>query len=176
MDRDDALAAIEQLHAAQARLYMDGDVAAAREMLSADITWHVPGRSPIAGSYRGRDEVIEYMLARRVLANGTFRMHRLDVLTGSGSTVAVLTDGSAQIDGVDRRWSTVGLYRLEDGRVAECWLLPLDQAEFDDIWTPRGAARPATARPERRGPPRSQPIRNPGSARGGRSARCSPRT
>jgi hypothetical protein len=26
---------------------------------------------------------------------------------------------------------------VEEGRVAECRLLPLDQAEFDDIWTPR---------------------------------------
>jgi len=134
MDRE---AVIEQLHAAQARLYRDGDVAAVREVLSADIAWHVPGASPIAGSYRGLDEGVEYMLARRALADGTFVMHRLDVLTGSGDTVAVLTDGTATIDGAERQWSTVGLYRLDDGRVAECWLLPLDQAEFDDIWTPR---------------------------------------
>ena len=56
--------------------------------------------------------------------------------------MAVLTDGTATINGADRRWSTVGLYRLEDGQVAECWLLPLDQAEFDDIWTPRRLSRP----------------------------------
>jgi ketosteroid isomerase-like protein len=140
MDRDDAEAVIEQLHAAQARLYTDGDPSAVRAVLTPDIAWHVPGGSPIAGSYRGLDEVVSYMLARRALADGTFRMHRLDVLTGEGSTVAVLTDGTATIDGVDRRWSTVGLYRVEEGRVAECWLLPLDQAEFDDIWTPRGGA------------------------------------
>ena len=139
MDRDVALAVIEQLHSAQARLYTDGDAAGVRAMLHPDIAWHVPGGSPIAGSYRGVDEVIEYMLARRALAGGTFRMHRLDVLTGSGSTVAVLTDGTAVVGGLERRWSTVGLYRLEDNRVAECWLLPLDQAEFDDIWTPRAA-------------------------------------
>ena len=139
MDRDDAEAVIEQLHEAQARLYTDGDVAGVRSVLHPDIAWHVPGTSPIAGSYRGLEEVVEYMLARRALADGTFRMHRLDVLVGSGDTVAVLTDGSATIDGAERGWSTVGLYRLEDGQVAECWLLPLDQAEFDDIWTPRAA-------------------------------------
>ena len=105
--------------------------------LRPDIAWHVPGASPIAGSYRGVDEVIEYMLARRRLADGTFRMHRLDVLTGEGSTVAALTDGSAVVRGVQRRWSTVGLYCLGGSQVAECWLLPLDQVEFDDIWTPR---------------------------------------
>jgi ketosteroid isomerase-like protein len=109
-------------------------------VLSPDITWHVPGTSPIAGSYRGLREVLEYMLARRQLADGTFRMHRLDVLTGSGDTVAVLTDGTAAIDGVERRWSTVGLYRFQDGRVAECRLLPLNQTEFDNIWTPRDPA------------------------------------
>ena len=140
MDRDDALAVVEQLHSAQARLYGEGDAAGVRAVLRSDIAWHVPGASPIAGSYQGRDEVIEYMLARRELAGGTFRMHRLDALTGAGATVAVLTDGTATIDGAERRWSTVGLYRLEDGQVAECWLLPLDQAEFDDIWTPRHPA------------------------------------
>ena len=55
-----------------------------RAVLHPDIAWHVPGTSPIAGSYRGLDEVVSYMLARRALADGTFRMHRLDVLTGSG--------------------------------------------------------------------------------------------
>ena len=140
LSREDALAVIDRLHDAQARLYTEGDPGAVRALLSDHIAWHVPGTSPIAGSYHGRDEVIEYMLARGRLAGGTFRMHRLDVLTGAGETVAVLTDGDAVIGGAQRHWSTVGLYRLEDGRVAECWLLPLDQAEFDDIWTPRGAA------------------------------------
>jgi uncharacterized protein len=136
LSREHAVAVIDRLHKAQARLYTDGDPGAVRALLSEHIAWHVPGTSPIAGSYHGLDEVIEYMLARRRLADGTFRMHRLDVLTGEGSTIAVLTDGDATIDGVARQWSTVGLYRVEDHRVAECWLLPLDQAEFDDIWTP----------------------------------------
>jgi len=43
------------------------------------------------------------------------------------------------VDGVEHRWSTVGLYRLRDDRVAECWLLPLDAAAFDAIWSSRNA-------------------------------------
>jgi hypothetical protein len=38
------------------------------------------------------------------------------------------------VGGVEHRWSTVGLYRLEGGRVAACWLLPLDQRAFDAVW------------------------------------------
>jgi len=49
--------------------------------------------------------------------------------------IAVLTDGTAVIAGTERRWATVGLYRIEDARVAECWLLPLDPAAFDAIWS-----------------------------------------
>jgi hypothetical protein len=64
-------------------------------------------------------------------------MHPLDVLVGEGDHVAALTDGTAVIDGVERRWSTVGLYRIEDGLIAACWLLPLDEVAFDQIWTPR---------------------------------------
>jgi ketosteroid isomerase-like protein len=134
--RDAAIEVIERLHAAQARLYGDGDPGPVQELLTDDIVWVVPGSSPIAGTYRGRNEVLNYMLARRVVADGTFRMHRGDVLTGDGDSVAVLTDGTAVIGGIERRWSTVGLYRLRGDRVAECRLMPFDQAEFDEIWTP----------------------------------------
>jgi len=135
--RKDAVAVIDRLHEAQARLYLDGDAGPVRSLLTDDIAWHVPGTSPIAGTYRGIDEVVRYMLARREAAGGTFRMYRVDVLSATGPTIAVLTDGTASIGGANRHWSTVGLYRLSETRVAECWLLPLDQAEFDDIWTPR---------------------------------------
>jgi hypothetical protein len=36
---------------------------------------------------------------------------------------------------VDHRWSTIGLYEVVDGRIAACWLLPLDQHAFDAIWS-----------------------------------------
>ena len=53
---------------------------------------------------------------------------------GDGEHVAMLTDGTAVIGGVERSWSTVGLYRLRGERIAACWLLPLDPAAFDEIW------------------------------------------
>jgi hypothetical protein len=39
------------------------------------------------------------------------------------------------IDGLERSWSTVGFYRLRGDRIAECWLVPLDPAAFDAIWS-----------------------------------------
>ena len=79
-------------------------------MLTEDIVWVVPGRNAIAGEYRGLDAVLDYFTRRRELADRSFRMHPGDLLVGEGDHVAVLTDGTATIDGVERRWSTVGLY------------------------------------------------------------------
>jgi predicted SnoaL-like aldol condensation-catalyzing enzyme len=61
--------------------------------------------------------------------------HPGDVLVGDGESVAAVTDGTATIGGVNHRWSTVGLYRIVDERIAECWLLPLNPASFDLAWS-----------------------------------------
>jgi hypothetical protein len=61
-------------------------------------------------------------------------MHPGEVLVGDGDHVAVLTDGTAVLDGIEQQWSTVGLYRIRDGRIAACSLLPLDPEAFDRIW------------------------------------------
>jgi uncharacterized protein len=134
MDRDNARRALARLHEAQGAFYAGGSPEPLRALLADDIVWVVPGSNAIAGEYRGIDEVLAYFARRRDLAARTFRMHPGDLLTGDGDRVAVVTDGTATIDGVERRWSTVGLYRLREGRVAACWLLPLDPEAFDAIW------------------------------------------
>lgn len=139
MDREEATALVARLHDAQNRFYAGGDGSALRDLLAPDITWTVPGRNAIAGTYRGADEVLGYFTRRRALADSTFRMHRRDVLAGEGDRVAALTDGTATIGGRERTWSTVGLYDVRDRRIAACWLLPLDSGEFDAIWSGAGA-------------------------------------
>ena len=134
MTRAQATAIIERLQEAQAALYCGGNPGAVRAVLTEDVEWVVPGASPIAGSYRGIDEVVAYMVARGERAGGTFRMTRRALLTGDGH-IAALTDGRATIAGREHTWSTVGLYRTRDGLIASCRLIPFDQAEFDAVWS-----------------------------------------
>lgn len=136
MDRVAAAAILDRLHAAQNEFYGGGNEGALRALLDPDIRWTVPGLSPIAGTYRGLEEVFAYFADRRDRAAGTFRMHRRDVLAGAGTRIAALTDGSASIAGAEHTWSTVGLYDVADNvHIAACWLLPLDQVAFDAIWS-----------------------------------------
>jgi ketosteroid isomerase-like protein len=134
VERDRALSLLARLHEAQASFYAGGPDGPLRAVLADDIVWHVPGSNAIAGVYEGVEAVLAYMRRRRDLADATFRMHPGDVLVGEGDRVAVLTDGTAVIAGVERSWSTVGLYRFAGDRVAECWLLPLDPDAFDAAW------------------------------------------
>ena len=138
MTRADAERILARLHEAQAAFYAGGPAEPLHDVLTDDILWVVPGRNAIAGEYRGVDAVIDYFTRRRELADRSFRMHPGDIHVGEGDHVAALTDGTATIDGVEHRWSTVGLYRLRDGRVAACWLLALDPAAFDAIWSGAG--------------------------------------
>src|SRR5579875_2371737 len=131
MTREQARTLLDVLHAAQGDFYAGGPDGPLRALLTEDIEWHVPGENAIAGTYRGIDAVFAYFARRRELARGSFRMHPGDLLSGPGDHVAVLTDGTATIDGVRHRWSTVGLYRLRGEQIAACWLLPLDQGAFD---------------------------------------------
>jgi ketosteroid isomerase-like protein len=135
MDRDEARRILARLHEAQGAFYAGGPAEPLRDVLTEDVAWVVPGVNAIAGDYRGIDEVMAYFARRRDRAGRSFRMHPGDLLTGDGDRVAVLTDGTATIGGSERRWSTIGLYELRDGRVAACWLLPLDAVAFDAIWS-----------------------------------------
>jgi YbgC/YbaW family acyl-CoA thioester hydrolase len=124
---------LEQLHEAQARLYTDGDPTALERLLDPGIVWRVPGDNRIAGTYRGTDEVVAYMRRRREMVGATFRMHPGEVLVGP-TRLAAFIDGTAERDGRTHTWSTIGLYRLRDGRISECSLVPLDGAAFDEAW------------------------------------------
>jgi uncharacterized protein len=134
VDREPTLALLARLHEAQRAFYAGGPAEPLRDLLTDDVVWRVPGDNAIAGVYEGAQAVMGYFARRRDLAARTFTLHPGDVLVGEGDHVAVLTDGIAVIGGEQRHWSTVGLYRLHDERVAACSLLPLDAPAFDAIW------------------------------------------
>lgn len=135
MHRDDAAALVGRLHQAQNHLYQGGNPAELRDILTADIAWHVPGDNAITGDYHGHDEVLGYMLKRRNLAAAMMRIRSRELLVGDDDHVATRADGTATIGGVEHSWSTIGLYRVREGKIAECWLLPLDAIAFDTIWS-----------------------------------------
>lgn len=133
----DPVSVVRRFHAVQAELYAgsgSGSVDGVRELLAEDVVWHVPGESAIAGEHRGLEAVLAYMDARRRIMDGTFRVtvHGAALIAGRVVQLAV---GTAVRDGSSVAWETVGVFRVAEGRIAECWLVPFDQAAFDAIWS-----------------------------------------
>ena len=125
---------LKDLHEAQARLYRDGEATAVERLLDPGIVWRVHGNNRIAGTYRGIDDVVAYMRRRRDMSGATFRMHPREVLVGP-THLAALTEGTVNREGATHAWSTIGLYRIRDGRISECSLVPVDVAASDEAWS-----------------------------------------
>ncbi|HEY4428815.1 MAG TPA: nuclear transport factor 2 family protein [Solirubrobacteraceae bacterium] len=124
---------IREFHDRQNSFYAGGDQAPAGALLAEDVAWHVPGRSAIAGDYRGRDEVLRHFAVRRELAHRTFRITVHGVLADDERAV-IFAGGETTRNGSRLTWETVAVFRVGDAKIAECWVLPYDQYRFDEIW------------------------------------------
>ena len=131
----DPVSVVRRFYDAQARVYAGSAPAdSLMGVLDEGVVWHVPGASAIAGEHRGIEAVLEYFDTRRRMTDSTFRVtvHGAAVIAGR---VVQLAGGHGLRDGREVTWETVGVFRVVDGRIAECWLVPFDQAVFDQIWS-----------------------------------------
>jgi 2'-5' RNA ligase len=130
----DPVAVVRRFHAEQARAYAGGELERLRALVAEDVVWHVPGRSAIAGEHLGVEAVLAYFDRRRRFTDETFRVtvHSIGLV---GDRVVQFAGGRALRAGEEVSWETVGVFRVEGGRLAECWLIPFDQYAFDRIWS-----------------------------------------
>jgi hypothetical protein len=131
-----AVELVAELHRRQREMYAGGSVEGVAELLAAEIVWHVPGSSPIAGDHRGVEEVLAYFEKRRRLASATMRMQPGEAMSRPGA-VAQFVEGTAELGGREVSWQTVGAYRVDEaaGLILEVWLVPLDLRLFEEIWS-----------------------------------------
>jgi uncharacterized protein len=111
-----------------------GDIQGAFAIFAEDIHWHVPGRGPISGDYRGHAEVRGFFQHFMELSSGTFRI-QIDDILAKGDLVVVLCTESARRGG--RSWSSpqVHVWTVKDGRAAIFWQYQGDQQTEDEFWS-----------------------------------------
>jgi YbgC/YbaW family acyl-CoA thioester hydrolase len=138
-DAPTAKSVVDEFLARQREMYGGGDIEPVERLLAENVVWHVPGTSPIAGDYRGRDAVTAYFRLRRELAGGSIAIAK-GAEAHHEEALVQLADGQAQLGGRDVEWRTAGVYRVADGRIAEAWLVPLELEQFDHAWSATRAA------------------------------------
>ena len=95
--------------------------------------WHWPGRSSVAGDYRGRDEVIGLIRGFHELTQGRLRVEPVDILEGREYLMS-FTHVTADQEGSHLDVMMADAMRFgDDGRVVEYWTLSNDQEAVDSF-------------------------------------------
>lgn len=114
--------------------YGSGDVEVLNQLFADDIVWHVAGRGPLAGVYKGREQVFGFFGKLMELSDGTAKLEVHDVLANDEHGVALVT-GSATRNGETFTGPDVHTFHLRGGQVVEFWDAPLDQYAADEFWS-----------------------------------------
>jgi len=114
--------------------YSSGDMETITALFADDILWHVAGRSPLAGDYKGRDQVFGFFGKLMELSGGTSKVEVHDILANDEHGVAIVT-GSGSRNGKSLNSPDVHVFHMRGGQVVEFWDSPLDQYEADEFWS-----------------------------------------
>ena len=110
------------------------DLPTVLEIFDQDITWHVPGSSPLSGDYKGHGEVGGFFARTMELSGGTFAIDIQDVLAQQDQVV-VLCTVSAERQG--QSWSSpeVHVWRVAGGRAVAFREFQGDEQTEDAFWS-----------------------------------------
>ena len=117
--------------------FATGDIDAVMRLCADEITFHIPGRSPLSGEWRGRERVLEFFATAAELSEGTLALSPDEVLA-DGERVVVLTRVHAQRHGRSETFTNVHAIRVADGKITELREYMGDERREDEFW---GSAR-----------------------------------
>lgn len=112
--------------------FAEDDMDLLRQLLADDIIFRIPGTSPVAGEYRGRDAVFGYLGKVMDRSGGTFRLELHDVIANDEHVVG-LTIQSGTRNLIHTTLRSVHVWHVQDGQLTELLEYP-EQPAFDEFW------------------------------------------
>ncbi len=112
--------------------FSSGDLDRMNAAIADDVVWHVGGTSKMAGTYRGKQEVMDLFRRQdKVLANARIEPH--DIVGNDQHVIAIGTASAQDPDGgsVDWRWANV--FHVENGKLKEAWGLSEDPSAINAL-------------------------------------------
>jgi ketosteroid isomerase-like protein len=106
---------------------------ALREVFAVDAEWIVPGESVMAGTYRGREEILRFLARLSKETDGTYGSRLVDVLA-SNERAAALYRAVGERRGRHLDLDQMLLFRFEQGQVRSVLALPTDPVLFEEFW------------------------------------------
>jgi len=110
------------------------DLKAARALLTDDVVWELKGKSPLAGAYRGPDNVLGYFGQLMERSSGSFRIEMIDVAGGKEHGVSY-NKASANRPGKHLDLTENLIFQVHDGKIASVVQVAHDQYAWDTFWS-----------------------------------------
>lgn len=116
--------------------FSEGDLSHAAALIDPHCHYRVNGRSVIAGTYVGREQVLGFFRRLRELTDGTFTATPFLVFADDDHAVAVVditaTRGEDHI-----AYAAIIVAELSEGRIVEMWSITDDPYRVDPFWGSR---------------------------------------
>ncbi len=118
------------------RTYQDfesGDLDLLGVVMAQDVVWHEPGRSCLAGHYKGPEEVLGFLRQLKSRSRGTFKIEVLDVLSEPERAVVLQRESATKDDkGLDVIAAVE--FEVHHGKITEVTVYQHDTYAFDEFW------------------------------------------
>ena len=108
---------------------------ALRGLFAEEAVWTVPGRSVMAGTYLGREQIFRFLARLPKETDGTYGSELLDVLS-SDERAAALYRARGRRRGRELELDLILLFRIEAGLVREVLAFPSAPEAFEAFWAP----------------------------------------
>ncbi|HZA26478.1 MAG TPA: nuclear transport factor 2 family protein [Actinomycetota bacterium] len=97
-----------------------------------DVVWNIGGRSKLAGSYKGKQEITEvFERQAAVMANSKIETH--DIVGNDRHVIAIGTATAQDPAGGSVEWRWANVFHVRDGKITEVWGLSEDPSEIDAL-------------------------------------------
>jgi len=115
--------------------FNDNELDTARNAFSKDMVYRFPGRSPIAGEYRGIEQFFKVLHLLKDMTAGTLTI-KPQIVMANDEAVMVYARATAQRGGRTLDIDQVNLYRFnEEGKIFEGRAIPVDLYAYDSFWS-----------------------------------------
>lgn len=113
--------------------FSKGDVVAAQSYWAEDIIWYFPGRSGLAGVFRGKEGVLKHLI--KPSKSGVDMKLTPRAFFGDDQYGAVLYEITSTLNGKALTETRVMVCKIVDEKVVETRIYPGDQYALDDFWS-----------------------------------------
>ncbi len=111
------------------------DMETLNELIADDAVWHVGGRSPLAGDYKGKEAIFGLFATLGEKSEGTLQLEVHDILANDEHSVVLTRVTAGGSSGKSVEVNTCDTVHIRNGQVFEFWSFGSDQYAWDEYWS-----------------------------------------